>query len=434
MRQSSLLAALALACALPADAQETFHGDVTRSGVFASAAPPTSPRIKWSFKASGPIVGSPVARDGVVYIACLGGHLYAVDQTTGVEKWSFKSRMPIASTPALGDSTLYFVSSAGSLAALDLANGTPRWVLPVEYERRFEAKNLHGYPSAAQTIPDSYDLFTSSPALSNGKVYFGAGDGGIYCADATSGLLLWKFSTENVVHASPSIANGMVYAGSWDSRLYALDADSGQLRWSYQAGVDPAIHNQEGFQSSAAVVNGVVYVGCRDAHLYAIDAGSGKKRWDYPTSKGWVIGTPAVREGQVYAGTSDGTRVFSLDAKTGRLRWNFDAKGYTFSSPAIAGNLVLIGCHNGRLYALDAATGALNWTFQTDAAKSDRLDVLNDDGSFKQESFAPLFGDYQDMVLDVYRYISVGGIVSSPMVDHGVVYVGSLDGNLYALE
>ena len=33
-----------------------------------------------------------------------------------------------------------------------------------------------------------------------------------------------------------------------------------------------------------------------------LDAGTGPKKWDYPTSKSWVIGTPAVRDGVVYDG------------------------------------------------------------------------------------------------------------------------------------
>ncbi len=45
-----------------------------------------------------------------------------------------------------------------------------------------------------------------------------------------------------------------------------------------------------------------------------------------------------------------------------------------------------------------------------------------------------MFGDFEDMYLDFYRYISIGAIMSSPAVDQGVVFVGSMDGNLYALD
>jgi outer membrane protein assembly factor BamB len=361
-------------------------------------------------------------------------YLYAIDQETGKEKWKYKSRLPIASSPAVAGGTLFFVSSAGALGAVDVATGKIKWVYATEYERKFEAKNLHGYPSAAQTIPDAWDIWTSSPAVANGKVYFGSGDGNVYALDAQSGVLQWKFPTRDVVHASPAVYNNTVYVGSWDSYLYAIDAETGQEKWSLKTGEDATIHNQVGFQSSPAVVDGVVYVGCRDAHVYAVDAATGRKKWDYPTSKSWVNGTPAVRDGMVYVGTSDSARFMALDAKTGRLRFNFDAKAYMFSSAALAGDLAYVGDHNGKLYAIDAKSGKLVWEFQTEASKTDTLKLLNADGSLKQEAFAPIFGDFEDMYIDFYKFISIGAIMSSPVVDKGVVYFGSTDGNLYALQ
>lgn len=62
------------------------------------------------------------------------------------------------------------------------------------------------------------------------------------------------------------------------------------------------------------------------------------------------------------------------------------------------------------------------------------MQVLNPDGSLNQDGFAPVFGDFQDMYIDLFRYVSIGAIMSSPAVDQGVVYVGSMDGNLYALQ
>lgn len=433
MKRLAVLALLGT-LAVPALAQTTFHGDIARTGVYATPGPRQLGGVKWTFKTGGPIVSSPAVADGVVYITSLDSHLYAIDEETGKEKWNFKSRMPIASSPAVAGGLIYFVSSSGALAAIDRETGKPRWVFATEFERKFEAKNLHGYPSASQTIPDAWDLFTSSPAVVNGAVYFGSGDGNVYAVDATSGLLQWKFSTGGVVHASPAVAGGTVFIGSWDSVLYALDAETGLQKWSFKAGDDPVIHNQVGFQSSPAVVGGTVYVGCRDAHVYAIDASTGRKKWDYPTSKSWVVGTPAVRDGVVYVGTSDSARFMALDAKTGRLRFNFDAKAYMFSSAALAGELAYVGDHNGKLYAIDAATGKLAWEFQTEASKTDRMKVLNPDGSLNQDAFAPLFGDFEDMYIDFYRFTSIGAIVSSPAVDRGALFFGSMDGNLYALR
>jgi eukaryotic-like serine/threonine-protein kinase len=433
MKRFAILAILT-AAAFPSTAQTTFHGNNARTGVYASPGPAGPGVLKWTFKAGGPIVTSPAVADGVIYIASLDGHLYAIDQETGKEKWNFKSKMGIASSPALAGGTLYFASSAGALVALDGATGAVKWVFATEFERKFEAKNLHGYLSAAQTIPDAWDVFISSPAVAHGKVYFGSGDGNVYAVDAGNGTLHWKFPTKDIVHSSPAIDGNTVFIGGWDSYLFALDADTGQEKWSFKTGEDPVIHNQVGFQSSPAVVDGTVYAGCRDAHVYAVDAATGRKKWDYPTSKSWVIGTPAVRDGVVFVGTSDSSRFMGLDAKTGRLRFNFDTGAYVFSSAALAGGLAYVGAHNGRLYAIDTKTGKPAWTFQTEAARKDPLKMLDPDGGLNRGAFTPVFGDFEDMYIDFYRFISVGAILSSPVVDRGVLYVGSMDGNLYALQ
>jgi outer membrane protein assembly factor BamB len=142
-----------------------------------------------------------------------------------------------------------------------------------------------------------------------------------------------------------------------------------------------------------------------------------------------------VRDGMVYVGTSDSSRFMGLDAKTGRLRFNFDAHSYMFSSAALAGDLAYVGDHNGRLYAIDTKSGKLAWEYQTEAAKQDPLKILKPDGSLNQEAlFAPVFNDFEDMYVDVYKFTSIGAIVSSPVVDKGIVYFSSMDGNLYALQ
>ncbi|RZB13734.1 hypothetical protein StrepF001_42475 [Streptomyces sp. F001] len=64
----------------------------------------------------------------------------------------------------------------------------------------------------------------SSPAVANGIVYIGSGDGRIYALNAASGNVRWTYETGDVVWSSPTVADGIVYIGSIDHRVYALDA------------------------------------------------------------------------------------------------------------------------------------------------------------------------------------------------------------------
>jgi eukaryotic-like serine/threonine-protein kinase len=431
VRVASTCALLFSDSALP---QATFHGSNARTGVYDSAGPAAFHGVHWRFKTGGPVIASPAIADGVVFIGSSDGVMYALDQNSGEQKWKLVLTNPISSSAAIADGVVYFLSYDRALYAVAAATGGVKWMFATGGEQRFEAQGLHGLSPASQNIPDPMDLYLSSPAVDQHRVYFGSSDGHVYALDAATGVLMWSFETGAVVHASPAVVNGTVYIGSWDSYLYALDAATGRQKWRFKSGEDPLIHNQVGFQSSPAVVDDTVYVGCRDGHVYALDAHTGKKRWDYSTSQSWVNGTPAVRDGVVYVGTSDTQRFHGLDAKTGRMRFVFDAHALVFSSPAIAGELVYFGAFNGRIYALDVHTGQLVWQFQTDGAKSDPLKILSADGDIDKALQAPVFNNFLDMTVHLYKLFSAGAVVSSPVVDHGSLYFGSADGNVYAIH
>ena len=133
-----------------------------------------------------------------------------------------------------------------------------------------------------------------------------------------------------------------------------------------------------------------------------------------------MIGTPAVRDGTVYVGTSDSARFMALDARSGRLKFNFDAKAYVFSSAALAGGAGLLRLPQRDAVRRRRASGAEVWAFRTPDSLADRLELLDADGRLDPAAFAPLFGDFGDMYVDFYRFASLGAIMSSPAVVDGV--------------
>jgi outer membrane protein assembly factor BamB len=193
------------------------------------------------------------------------------------------------------------------------------------------------------------------------------------------------------------------------------------------------IHNQVGFQSSPAVVDGVVYTGCRDSQLYALDAETGKQKWKFDNALSWVITSPAVVDGKVFFATSDSSLFHIAEAASGKSLVKEDAKAYMFSSPAVTDDTVFIGVCNGTLAVRDRSTGALLWEFQTDASKANKGWALTAERRFNNPFL--YFDNWREgPVAGFERQRSVGSIFSSPLVANGVVYFGSTDGYLYALE
>jgi len=429
----ALLGATVAMFCLPAHAQFMFRGDASHGGVSQSNAPRQFHRVKWTFPTGQRVVSSPSWYDGMIIFGSDDGNVYAVDAATGRQRWMQRTEGPVSSTPAVVDGRVFVVSYDGRLYALNARNGEVLWKFATEGERRFEARGLHGLQPRSQTYADMYDVFLSSPLVVDGTVFFGSGDENLYAVDAASGNLKWKFHTGDVVHASPAYADGIVYVGSWDGRLYAVDAKSGQQRWVFQGGVDELIHNQQGFQSSPAVAGGVVFSGCRDAHVYALDARTGEQKWNVATGGSWVVSSPAIADGRVYFATSDSALYQVVEAATGKRLQEQQTKAYVFSSPTIAGDVVLVGVLNGTLQARDKASGALLWEFQTDASRANRGWVLTADRRFNNPLLFPSSWR-ESAALGAERQMTVGSFFSTPLVMKGVIYVGSADGNLYALE
>jgi len=431
---SRIVVVLGTLCAATAiDAQSMFRGDPMHSGTYAGPAPRQFHRVKWKFPTGDRVISSPVFKDNVIYFGGDDGNVYAVNAATGHQIWKRVTNGPVPATPAVVDGTVYVGSYDGKFYAFDAQTGALKWKFATGGERRFEAKGLHGMQPKDQTIADPFDTFLSSPVVANGTVYFGSGDGNLYALDSATGDLRWKFKTGDVVHASPALAEGVLFFGSWDSYFYAVDATTGKEKWRFHGGEDPTMHNQVGFQSSPAVVNGTVYTGCRDANLYALDAATGKEKWRFFNDLSWVITSPAVADGKVFFATSDSSLYHVVDASSGKPIVRQQGKAYMFSSPAVAGDVVFIGVLNGTLEARDTKTGDLLWDFQVEKSKKNKGWVLTSDGKFNAPFLfhsnwreAPLVATDQQIL--------VGGIYSSPLVVNGVIYFGSADGFLYALE
>ncbi|HUK29663.1 MAG TPA: PQQ-binding-like beta-propeller repeat protein [Candidatus Acidoferrum sp.] len=434
-RAAVVLEIFLVAAGAPALAPDmaTFRGNLQHTGVYEGSGAPKLSSIKWKFHTDGKIYSSPAVAQGKVFFGSTDGSVYAVDDESGKLSWRFKTEGRITSSPAIAGGLVYFESYDGNFYAVDAANGTLKWKFATGGERRFAAKHIHGIDPPEEMMPDPFDFYLSSPAVWDGKVYFGSGDGNIYGLDAATGSLVWKFKTGDVVHASPAIANGILFIGSWDTYFYALDARTGKERWRFKTGEDPKIHNQIGIQSSAAVAEGIVYFGCRDSNLYALDATTGAKRWAYDNKGSWVIGSPAVEGGRIYFATSDSGLFHIVDAKSGADVASMSFKWPMFSSPSIAANHAYIGSHEGKLFAIDLGTRQVSGVFQTDASVQNGPALTTKDGGPKYEAAMPS-NFYDDIVAGVQKMFSVGAILSSPVIVNDTVYFGSADGYLYAVR
>ena len=196
----------------------------------------------------------------------------------------------------------------------------------------------------------------SSPAVVDGKVFFGSDDGHVYALDGNSRVpaqpasqpqavrpppdesaaqnatdFIWRSRIE--YPGTPTVADGAIYVGSDDGYLYLLDAASGDVRQRRKVGYLSG--------SAPVVVGDVVYAATTDGILRALDGASLEQQWRFSTGDD-NASAPAVADGSVYAGSKDG-HVYGIDAASGELLWRFRPDTAARTGPAAAGGLVFVG-------------------------------------------------------------------------------------------
>lgn len=234
---------------------------------------------------------------------------------------------------------------------------------------------MYMYPSPC-VVGDTVFMASFNSTSLKGAVY----------AFYTNGTLRWSNTTlPDSIHSSPAFVDGFVYVGCDNGYVYSFSATNG--------GPVKALNVSSpyyGVLSSPTVSGNKIFVGSESGYVYSIDLGTGSKvTSDY--LGGYIYSSPSIANNAVFVGSTNG-KIYALNEANLKIINQSQTGGSIVSSPTVANNAVFIGSNNG-VYAFDAGTLNQKWSFPTDDA-----------------------------------------VDSSPAFFNDTLYVGSRDGNLYAIN
>lgn len=397
--------------------------------------------VQWvvAFPEATQLRSHPTAAGGALFVGSHSGSVYALDQETGCTRWHFKAATEVRTAVTMAvDSSLegaprvraVFADRAANAYALDAATGDLLW-----------KQSVDPHPSAAITgSVTSYDGLLFVPVSSNEDI--GPMDprypccthsGAVVALDARDGSIVWRTPTIT----EPARITGHTEAGT------PIWGPSGASVWN---------------TPTVSETHGLLYVGSGNNHsspassmsdsIIAMEPGSGRIVWTYQARAGDAWNAACMRKiaNQVSCPEPEGP-----DTDFGATTMLLEIDGR---------DMLVAGQKSGELHALDPLTGTLHWKTRVSRGGAEsgiRYGMAthggvvyapsNDMGDHRREGMAARPGVFAFAAADgtplwstsgadlcAGRESCEGAVGAPPLAMDEIVFVGSIDGVLHALD
>jgi polyvinyl alcohol dehydrogenase (cytochrome) len=402
--------------------------------------------LKWKFTTHGDVSATPAVVDGAVYFPDWGGYLNKVDASTGALIWQRQiseydgiSGAVARTSPAVDGDTVYIGDqNGGHLLAVNATTGALRWSTDISGGSFFAIE-------------------TQSPIVYNNVVYVGVASseegivafvpnypcchdrGSFSAVNATTGQIIWQIHT-------------------------TVPGYSGAGVWGSTAALDPSTHtvyistgNNYSVPQSAKDCEeaGGTPPDCLDPANYvdsilALDSGTGGIKWANKLEPGFDDWNVACIPGFPNSGTG------CPENPGPDYDFGSGPNLFTIGNGSKARKVVGAGQKSGDYWLMDAATGEVLWRASPGPGSTlggiewgtavDNKRIYVAETNYGRESFQTASGQTINYgswaAIDQATGKTVwqtpdpeGGIDLGPTtVANGVVYAGSLTGEMYALD
>jgi len=190
---------------------------------------------------------------------------------------------------------------------------------------------------------------------------------------------------------------------AYGAQVYALDTKNGSLVWRYPSEKS----NDRQFYAAPAIGEDLIIVGGYDQTLAAVDKQNGNEKWQFGKADDRYIASAIVKDGLIYAPNSDHSLYVLSTA--GDMVWRFRAKGPNWTTPICDDVFVYLASMDHNLYAF-------NQNYE-----SSELEIDADGG--------------RTLVENPEWSVDLGAAIAADAVlEDGKLYIGTIDGTLFAID
>ncbi len=267
--------------------------------------------------------------------------------------------------------------------------------------------------------------------VSDGAVYFGTDDGVFFSVDLDTGVELWRFVAEDVIESEPAITEAAVFIGANDGKFYALNRQTGDVLWEKQY-IDKVV---AGANLASSPIDGEQWllIAGNDGQLRCLRAADGDEIWAYQTDN-IINGSPAmIDERRVIFGGCD-SFLHIVDLEKGEAIEQYETEAYIPCSVAVYEGVGYSGNYANQVIAFDPGDDGQLWTYEDKSFPFFSSPAVNEALVFIGSRDKNLHAIDRATGEGKWTYRTRGRVDSSPLAFGDAVVVGSTDGWLYALD
>ena len=213
----------------------------------------------WSTNVKGEILSKSVIDTKIVVVKSGSGELIGLNRVSGEIEWSYRSKLPPltvrgSSSPVLSDDKVFVSFDNGRLGVFDINSGFPLWDGAISY--------VSGTSELANLIDGD-----SSPVIEGGLVYTTNYQGNLNIFDIAQKRSVW--TNEISSFYSPIIMRGLLIVAEADSTMKSFSLTSLEESWINEDYLNRELSNPVSYKGS-------LIVGDFEGYIHIIDPLNGK--------------------------------------------------------------------------------------------------------------------------------------------------------------
>lgn len=319
-----------------------------------------SAQIVWKKSLHSTLVAPITVSGSNILAATKKGQIFFFDEN-GKQLWTADLGAEVLSKPVIVNTVAIVGTMKGDLFTLDLRNGHVIQVIGID----------DPITSPISTMEITYEGEKSTALI------FGTASGKLFAYELQSLNLLWSNSDASaMIESKPLIQNGKIIFGCWDTYLYCVDAATGLLNWKWN--INP-VFNYSPAASPLVSDRKNVFFATPDKAITAVDLLLGKTSWRKTNYDAWESIGISNDKKQLYV-KSQNDKFYILSALNGKKLQSIDLKFGLDTGPIqplqIDGT-IYFGGKNGIMYAING-DGTFAPQFFMGTARSHSLQGLED--------------------------------------------------------